>query len=68
MPKNPKNFVVDNIRICKVAGLSVLQSSVVKGMVFTRSPLGLVKHVENAKVRPHPTKHPTNRRDTPDSR
>eukprot|EP00298_Acanthocystis_sp_HF-20_P004442 c14777_g1_i1.p1 GENE.c14777_g1_i1~~c14777_g1_i1.p1 ORF type:complete len:556 (+),score=237.30 c14777_g1_i1:33-1670(+) len=50
MPKNPKNFVVDNVRVCKIAGLSVLHSSVVKGMVFTRTPLGNVKHVQKAKV------------------
>eukprot|EP00299_Pterocystis_sp_00344_P008292 c3083_g1_i1.p1 GENE.c3083_g1_i1~~c3083_g1_i1.p1 ORF type:complete len:547 (-),score=115.23 c3083_g1_i1:51-1691(-) len=50
MPKNPKNFIVDNVRVCKIAGLSVLQSSVIKGMVFTRTPLGNVKHVEKCKV------------------
>jgi T-complex protein 1 subunit theta len=50
MPESAKNFVVDNVRVCKIAGLSVLQSSVIKGMVFTRTPLGNVKHVENAKV------------------
>jgi len=50
MPKNPQNFVVDNVRVCKIPGLSVLQSSVVKGMVFTKTPLGTVKQVLNAKV------------------
>lgn len=50
MPENPRNFNIDNIRVCKIDGLSVLHSNVVKGMVFTRSPLGNVKHIQNAKV------------------
>eukprot|EP00300_Choanocystis_sp_HF-7_P027340 c32434_g1_i1.p1 GENE.c32434_g1_i1~~c32434_g1_i1.p1 ORF type:complete len:569 (-),score=150.40 c32434_g1_i1:101-1705(-) len=50
MPSNPKNFIVDNIRVCKIPGLSVLHSTVIKGMVFTRTPLGTVKSVKKAKV------------------
>jgi T-complex protein 1 subunit theta len=50
MPKNPKNFIVDNVRVCKIPGLSVLHSTVMKGMVFTRTPLGNVKHVQKCKV------------------
>eukprot|EP00301_Raphidiophrys_heterophryoidea_P003987 c11770_g6_i1.p1 GENE.c11770_g6_i1~~c11770_g6_i1.p1 ORF type:complete len:545 (-),score=188.34 c11770_g6_i1:128-1762(-) len=50
MPENPKNFIVDNVRVCKIPGLSVLQSTVVKGMVFTKTPLGTVKQVSNCKV------------------
>lgn len=50
MPKNPKNFVVDNVRVCKIQGLSVLQSETIKGMVFKRTPLGTVRHVADCEA------------------
>ena len=31
MPKNPKNFNVDNVRIVKIMGGSILASTVMKG-------------------------------------
>ncbi|KAJ2995128.1 T-complex protein 1 subunit theta [Globomyces sp. JEL0801] len=50
MPKNPKNFNVDSIRIVKILGASIHDSQVVKGMVFARSPESTVQNVKKAKV------------------
>ncbi|KAI8898583.1 chaperonin Cpn60/TCP-1 family [Globomyces pollinis-pini] len=50
MPKNPKNFNVDSIRIVKILGASIHDSQVVKGMVFARSPESTVQNVKRAKV------------------
>lgn len=38
MPKNPKNFNVDSVRVVKILGASIHDSTVVKGMVFGREP------------------------------
>jgi T-complex protein 1 subunit theta len=38
MPKNPRNFNGDSVRIVKILGASIHDSTVVKGMVFGRSP------------------------------
>jgi len=40
MPKNPAAFNVDNIRVVKIMGGGLEDSSVVKGMVFSREPSG----------------------------
>ena len=40
MPKNQKEFNVDNVRVVKVMGSSLYESAVVKGMVFGREPEG----------------------------
>ncbi|KAI9882612.1 MAG: nuclease [Watsoniomyces obsoletus] len=50
MPKNPANFNVDNIRVVKIMGSSLEQSTVVKGMVFGREPDGSVKSATKARV------------------
>ncbi|KAG0695543.1 chaperonin Cpn60/TCP-1 family [Suillus ampliporus] len=50
MPKNPKNFNVNNVRVVKIMGGSLSGSKVVPGMVFGREPEGIVKKVSNAKV------------------
>lgn len=50
MPRNPKNFVVDNVRVAKVLGASIHQSHVVTGMVLTRAPESTIKKVSNAKI------------------
>ena len=46
MPGNPINFNVDNIRVVKIMGGSLSQSTVVKGMVFPREPNGEIKKIE----------------------
>ncbi|KAK9383213.1 chaperonin Cpn60/TCP-1 family [Kockiozyma suomiensis] len=45
MPKNPKNFNVDNVRVVKIMGSNLTASTVVKGMVFNREPEGSVKNI-----------------------
>ncbi|TDL22905.1 T-complex protein 1 [Rickenella mellea] len=50
MPKNPKNFNVDNVRVVKIMGGSLSGSRVVHGMVFNREPEGVVKKVAKGKV------------------
>jgi T-complex protein 1 subunit theta len=47
--KHPK-LNVDSVRIAKLRGGSVTQSSIVKGMVLLRDAEGLIKRAENAKV------------------
>ena len=47
--KNPK-INMDSVRIAKLRGGSIQQSSVVKGMVILRDAEGIVKKVENSKV------------------
>ncbi|KAI8069505.1 T-complex protein 1 theta subunit [Gongronella butleri] len=50
MPKNQKEFNVDNVRVVKVMGSSLYESAVVKGMVFGREPEGVVQQASQAKV------------------
>mmetsp|Transcript_16437 Transcript_16437/g.14824 ORF Transcript_16437/g.14824 Transcript_16437/m.14824 type:complete len:550 (+) Transcript_16437:55-1704(+) len=47
--KKPK-LNIDSVRIAKIKGGNITQSTVVKGMVVLRDSEGLVKHVKNAKV------------------
>ncbi|CAN6673350.1 T-complex protein 1 subunit theta [Trichomonascus vanleenenianus] len=50
LPKNPKYFNVDNIRVVKIMGSSLDNSQVVRGMVFNREPEGSIKKASKAKV------------------
>lgn len=50
LPKNPAKFNTDNIRVCKVPGGSLSQSSVVRGFALGRPAEGAVRSVENAKI------------------
>lgn len=52
LPPNPKNarLNMDSVRIAKLRGGAVSQSTLVKGMVIPRDTEGIVKRVENAKV------------------
>ena len=50
MPKNPKKFNVDNVRVVKIMGGNLSGSRVVQGMVFGREPEGIIKKVTKAKV------------------
>ena len=40
MPKNPKEFNVDSVRVVKVLGSGLESSRMVRGMVFGREPDG----------------------------
>merc|ERR1719443_1941548 len=50
MPSVPANFNVDNIRVAKIPGNSILGTTVVRGMCLTRGVLGTITDVKNAKV------------------
>ncbi|KAI9292556.1 chaperonin-containing T-complex theta subunit Cct8 [Neoconidiobolus thromboides FSU 785] len=50
MPNKASNFNVDSVRIVKVMGSSLLESKVVKGMVFGREAEGNVHYAEKAKI------------------
>ncbi|RKO89971.1 chaperonin Cpn60/TCP-1 family [Blyttiomyces helicus] len=50
MPKNPVNFNVDSIRVVKILGGSIHDTSVVKGMVFGREPESTITKATKAKV------------------
>ncbi|RKF74935.1 putative T-complex protein 1 subunit theta [Golovinomyces cichoracearum] len=50
LPKNPANFNVDNVRVVKIMGSSLEQSTVVKGMVLGREPDSSLKKAVKAKV------------------
>lgn len=49
-PKNPANFNVDNVRVAKLVGGGLHNSSVVRGMVLKNDAVGSIKKVEKAKV------------------
>ncbi|KAK9986798.1 hypothetical protein SO802_031749 [Lithocarpus litseifolius] len=49
-PKNPANFNVDNIRVAKLLGGGLHNSTVVRGMVLKSDAVGSIKHIEKAKV------------------
>lgn len=49
-PKNPKNFSVDNVRVAKIEGSNISETSLMKGFVLARDVSGSVRHVRNAKV------------------
>ncbi|ESW23835.1 hypothetical protein PHAVU_004G079800 [Phaseolus vulgaris] len=49
-PKNPANFNVDNIRVAKLLGGGLHNSTVVQGMVLKSDAVGTVKQAEKAKV------------------
>uniref|UniRef100_A0A0D9W071 CCT-theta n=1 Tax=Leersia perrieri TaxID=77586 RepID=A0A0D9W071_9ORYZ len=49
-PKNPVNFNVDNVRVAKLLGGGLHNSSVVRGMVLKNDAVGSIKKVEKAKI------------------
>ncbi|KAJ6434079.1 hypothetical protein OIU84_017732 [Salix udensis] len=48
-PKNPVNFNVDNIRVAKLVGGGLINSSIVRGMVLKGDTVGTIKRVEKGK-------------------
>ncbi|CAE6473158.1 unnamed protein product [Rhizoctonia solani] len=50
MPSRIQNFNVDNVRVVKIMGGSLSSSTVVRGMVFSREPQGVIKKASKAKV------------------
>lgn len=49
-PKNPANFNVDNVRVSKLVGGGLHNSTIVRGMVLKGDASGTIKRVEKAKV------------------
>jgi len=50
MPKDPAAFNLDNIRVAKIPGNSILGTTVVKGMCMTRGVIGSITDVRNVKI------------------
>jgi T-complex protein 1 subunit theta len=50
VPEDRVDFNVDNVRVAKIVGQGVLNSTATKGMIFRRSETGTVGHVKAAKV------------------
>ncbi|KAJ6349453.1 hypothetical protein OIU77_006935 [Salix suchowensis] len=48
-PKNPANFNVDNVRVAKLVGGGLNNSSIVHGMVLKGDTVGTMKRVEKGK-------------------
>jgi T-complex protein 1 subunit theta len=49
-PKNPANFNVDNVRVAKLLGGGLHNSTVVRGMVLRNDAIGSIKRAERTKV------------------
>ncbi|XP_031379584.1 T-complex protein 1 subunit theta [Punica granatum] len=49
-PKNPANFNVDNVRVAKLLGGGLYNSTVVRGMVLKNAAVGSIQRIEKAKV------------------
>ncbi|CAH9069087.1 unnamed protein product [Cuscuta epithymum] len=49
-PKNPANFNVDNVRVAKLLGGGLHNSTIVRGMVLKSDAVGSIKRMEKAKV------------------
>jgi len=50
LPKEPKHFNVDHVRVTKILGGGVLDTKLYKGFVLTRGADGTIKHLTSAKV------------------
>lgn len=50
MPKNVRNFNVDNVRVAKIIGNAVDATTVVRGLCLPRNVVGTIKEVKNAKI------------------
>jgi len=50
LPKDPTKFIVDNVRVAKIPGMSVHDSFLMKGFVLVRDSEGTIKHTDKAKI------------------
>lgn len=50
LPAQGKSFNPDNVRVCKILGSGLVQTKVIKGMVFNRATEGSVTSKTNAKI------------------
>lgn len=49
-PKDPKKFNVDNVRVAKIPGGGISDTTVINGFAVVRNTSGSIKHVKNAKI------------------
>eukprot|EP00746_Dinoflagellata_sp_MGD_P157558 gnl/MRDRNA2_/MRDRNA2_86242_c0_seq1.p1 gnl/MRDRNA2_/MRDRNA2_86242_c0~~gnl/MRDRNA2_/MRDRNA2_86242_c0_seq1.p1 ORF type:complete len:452 (-),score=28.51 gnl/MRDRNA2_/MRDRNA2_86242_c0_seq1:57-1412(-) len=49
-PQNPKHFDPNDVRVCKLMGGKLEDSTAIRGILFTRNTEGSVKKVRNAKT------------------
>ncbi|KAL6534574.1 T-complex protein 1 subunit theta [Orobanche gracilis] len=49
-PTNPANFNVDNVRVAKLLGGGLHDSTVIRGLVLKSDAIGTIKRMEKAKV------------------
>lgn len=50
LPEEGLSFDIDNIRVCKILGGNIMDSRVVRGMVFKREAEGLITRRSDAKI------------------
>jgi T-complex protein 1 subunit theta len=50
VPSNAEDFNVENVRVAKILGGSLADSTVIKGLVVVRAVEGRITHAENCKV------------------
>eukprot|EP01117_Protostelium_nocturnum_P000074 TRINITY_DN10164_c0_g1_i1.p1 TRINITY_DN10164_c0_g1~~TRINITY_DN10164_c0_g1_i1.p1 ORF type:complete len:571 (-),score=91.28 TRINITY_DN10164_c0_g1_i1:164-1771(-) len=50
LPSNPKNFNVDNVRVAKILGGGVMDTSVIKGHVVVRDTETTIKQAHKCKI------------------
>ncbi|CAI0384009.1 unnamed protein product [Linum tenue] len=50
-PKNPVSFNVDSVRVAKLVGGGLNNSSIVRGLVLKGDAVGTIKRIEKAKVK-----------------
>eukprot|EP01095_Lingulamoeba_sp_RSL-Kostka_P004472 TRINITY_DN15720_c0_g1_i1.p1 TRINITY_DN15720_c0_g1~~TRINITY_DN15720_c0_g1_i1.p1 ORF type:complete len:538 (-),score=237.21 TRINITY_DN15720_c0_g1_i1:239-1852(-) len=48
--ENLKQFNVDNIRVCKIPGGGIRDSTLIKGLAIVKNAYGSIKHVQDAKI------------------
>jgi T-complex protein 1 subunit theta len=49
-PENPSGFNVDNVRIAKIPGMGVDDTTVLNGLALPKGPEGVVMHVDGARI------------------
>uniref|UniRef100_A0A1D1XFZ8 CCT-theta n=1 Tax=Anthurium amnicola TaxID=1678845 RepID=A0A1D1XFZ8_9ARAE len=49
-PKNPANFIVDNVRVAKLIGGGLHDCCILRGMVLKHDAVGSIKKMEKAKI------------------
>ncbi|MCQ2915151.1 MAG: T-complex protein 1 subunit theta [Alphaproteobacteria bacterium] len=67
VPTQIEKFDVDNVRVAKILGGSLMKSEVIKGMLVVRKTEGVVQHAENCNVAVYNCEFQTKGAETNDS-